>query len=312
MWDWGFEKKNLRYRITDCRLRWNYFEEPNLILQPTRHRAIPVLVTVLICLALSLHVSGAQPRIVVKDLSAHFPGVSGAFVLCDSAGTECLKYNPEQCARRFSPASTFKILNSLIGLETGVIPDKNFVIPWDSVVRSMPEWNRDHDLQSAIKYSVVWYYQELARRVGEKRMLEFVEKAGYGNMDISGGIDRFWLGSSLSISADEQVNFLKRLLRGDLPFSRRSMDLVNGIIPSEIVDSCVVHGKTGLADQAGQAIGWYVGYVEKPGNTLFFALNMTATGPDDTPYQLVQRRKETALAILRELGVVRTQGIPTR
>ena len=150
-----------------------------------------------------------------QDLSKFFRNTAGAFVLYDLKNNRYLRHNPARCKQRLTPHSTFKIPNSLIGLETGVIADADFVIPWDRQkyppeTALSEEWNRDHNLRSAIKYSVVWYYRELAKRVGEARMKKMVQALRYGNQDISGGIDRFWLNSSLTISADEEVEFLKR------------------------------------------------------------------------------------------------------
>ena len=127
-----------------------------------------------------------------QDLSKYFQNNEGAFVLYDLKNDRYLRYNERRCRERFSPFSTFKIPNSLIGLETGVIKDAEFVIPWDSQKYPaqnslMPEWNRDQTLRSAIKYSVVWYYRELAKSVGEPRMKEWVTRLGYGNQDTSGG-----------------------------------------------------------------------------------------------------------------------------
>ena len=131
-----------------------------------------------------------------QDLSKYFQNTEGAFVLYDLKNDRYLRYNERRARQRFNPFSTFKIPNSLIGLETGVIKDAEFVIPWDrqkypAQNNMMPEWNRDQTLRSAIKYSVLWYYRELAMRVGEKRMKEWVSKLDYGNQDTSGGIDRF-------------------------------------------------------------------------------------------------------------------------
>ena len=128
------------------------------------------------------------------------------------------RYAPEQGAERLLPASTFKILASLIGLETGVIPDENYVIKWDGTRYPIPSWNQDHTLKTAIQNSVVWYYQELARRVGREKMQYWVDVVNYGNKDISGEIDNFWLVGGLRISANEQVEILKRQYQEDLPF----------------------------------------------------------------------------------------------
>lgn len=147
-------------------------------------------------------------------------------MLYDPQTDKYVFYNPNQFEQTFSPASTYKICNSLIGLETGVIKDENFVIPWDSVTRQNPNWNSDHDLKTAFKNSTVWYYQELARRVGRQQMKYWLDKANYGNADTSGGIDKFWLTGGLRISPKQQIDFLKRLHDNKLPFSQRSVDIV--------------------------------------------------------------------------------------
>ena len=235
----------------------------------------------------------------------HFHGMGGAFVLYDLQKGTSTEYNPIACRGRFSPASTFKILNSLIGLETGVIPDEHFVIPWDSVRRDITSWNRDQDLASAIANSVVWYYQELARRVGAQRMAHFVDTVGYGNRDISGGIDHFWLGSTLAISPEEQVALLRRLREGTLPFSRRSMDIVKSILILERTDRYVLRGKTGFAtDRSGTAIGWFVGYVERADDVYFFACATTSTNARRDGEKIFARRKQNALEILKEMGIL--------
>jgi beta-lactamase class D len=217
-----------------------------------------------------------------QDLRQYFKGTDGCFVLYDLKGDRYLRYNEERCRRRFSPFSTFKIPNSLIGLETGVIKDAEFVIPWDRVkyppknwdTEPFKHWGQDHSLSTAIKYSVVWYYRELASRVGAERMNQYLESLGYGNRDASGGIDRFWLDSSLRISADEQVEFLKAFYQGRLPVSKRSLDIVKEIITLEQTDSYKLSGKTGGGPIGERALGWFVGYLETKGNVYFFALNI--------------------------------------
>jgi beta-lactamase class D len=113
---------------------------------------------------------------------------------------------------RFLPASTFKIFNSLAALESGVIKDQDEIIKWDSIPRGWEKWDMDHNLRSAIKYSAVWFYQELARRIGEEKMRSYINKTGYGNKNIEGGIDLFWLQGELKISAMEQIEFLKKFM----------------------------------------------------------------------------------------------------
>lgn len=113
--------------------------------------------------------------------------VDGSFILYDQNNDKYIVYNQPQTKEQFTPSSIYKICNSLIGLETGVIKDENFVIKWDSVTRQNPNWNKDHDLKTAFRNSTVWYYQELARRVGGQQMKYWLDKANFGNADISGG-----------------------------------------------------------------------------------------------------------------------------
>ena len=223
--------------------------------------------------------------------------VNGSFVLYDQQAGKYIFYNRARVTQPFTPASTFKICNSLIGLETGVIKDENFVIPWDSVTRQNPAWNHDHDLKSAFKNSTVWYYQELARRVGGQQMNYWLNKAQYGNADTSGGIDRFWLGGGLRITPLQQIDFLIRLHDNKLPFSQRSMDIVKKVMIVTDTLDYVLRGKSGWGEQpGGEDIGWFVGYLEKNKNTYYFA-NCIQT----TDFNKANARKEIVYLILDDL-----------
>jgi beta-lactamase class D len=175
------------------------------------------------------------------------------------------------------PASTFKIPNSIIALETGVVadPDKD-VFKWDGVKRSIKSWNKDHTMRSAIAVSAVPVYQEIARRIGQERMQKYVDLLEYGNRDIGGGIDQFWLTGNLRIDPIQQVDFVDRLRRGALPVSKRSQQLVRDILPVTKVGGATIHAKSGLLGaQAGKpSLGWMVGWVEKGSRQTVFAMNM--------------------------------------
>jgi beta-lactamase class D len=225
--------------------------------------------------------AGAAREASAADLEPffkQFPG--GAIVLYDLKRDRYLRYNEARCREQFSPFSTFKIPNSLIGLDTGVIADAEFAMKWDE--KKYPAFNRDtlpfsawwqeHTLRTAFQRSVVWYYRELALKVGEKRMKEYVRKLRYGNGDASGPLNGFWLGSSLRISADEQVDFLKRFYRGELPVSKRSAAILKEVMTLEETPDYRLSGKTGGGPLGeGRYLGWFVGYVETKGNTYFFA-----------------------------------------
>ena len=219
-----------------------------------------------------------------QDLSLYFKNTEGAFVLYDLKKDRYIRYNEQRCRERFSPKSTFKIPNSLIGLDTGVIRDADFIIRWNRQKyppqnnwnqEPFVHWAQDHTLRSAIKYSVVWYYRELALLVGEQRMKKYVTAFDYGNETISGGIDNFWLNGPLRISADEQVEFLKSFYTGRLPVSKRSIEIVKDILVLEKTPAYKLSAKTGGGSIAeGKYIGWFVGYLETNGNVYFFATNI--------------------------------------
>jgi beta-lactamase class D len=254
-------------------------------------------VIVSLLLFVSLKAQDADTSIVAKYFNNH----KGAIVVLNNTTGKYYRYNAKRCAQRFLPASTFKILNSLIGLETGVIKDENFVIKWDGVERDNKEWNRDHTLASAIKFSVVPYYQEHARRVGKNKYNKILPKVNYGNNKVGKAIDRFWLDNSLKISADEQVEFLKKFYEYKLPFSKRSVDIVRKIMPEEKYPNSVMKFKTGTGIKDDKNwIGWLVGYIEKGSDVYFFAFNVEGKEFHDVS----ALRNEASRGILELLRVI--------
>ncbi len=242
-----------------------------------------------------------------RDLGGFFEGFRGAFLMFDASRDTFIRYNREQCAKRLSPCSTFKIPNSLIGLETGVIRDEDHLLKWDGTKHSIEAWNRDHTLQSAISNSVVWYYREVASRVGEERMKTYVRAVRYGNENIAGGITKFWLSDSLGISAEEQVDFLSRLYRNDLPFSRRSMDITRKIIRLDETDRYIFRGKTGSGmirqpdGKMESVLGWFVGWVERKDRDGVYVFAVNIEGEDGANGK---KAREIAEALLRETGAL--------
>jgi beta-lactamase class D len=212
------------------------------------------------------------------DFAKYFEGFSGAFVLYDVNNKYYIRHNEKQCTERWSPCSTFKIPNSLIALETGVAADENFTLKWDGTKQPYDSWNSDHTLKTAIANSVVWYYRELARRIGEEKMKYYIDKIDYGNRDISGGLDKFWLMSSIAISANEQVEFLLKLITNRLPFSERTVNIVKDIMTLEKNDLYVLRGKTGSGENKDKkrTQGWFVGFLTMGDNAYVFATNIEA------------------------------------
>lgn len=260
-----------------------------------------ILVSCLTIFLATLGTCAKLPANQDKEIGQFFKGLSGTFVMLDLQNNRYTVYNRERAMRRVSPLSTFKVPNALIALDLGKLSGPDEVIKWDGVKRR-PEWDRDHTLRSAIKYSVVPYFQEVARRVGESSYKEYLKKFDYGNQDISGGLTTFWLATSLKISPMEQVSFLKKLVLNQLPVSQRAMDIVRDITVLERTPQYVVHGKIGFGPdkETGQTLGWFIGYVTKGSNTYIFAANAEGKNPDLNA-DFVQN---IVMKILKQLGIL--------
>lgn len=228
--------------------------------------------------------------------------VSGAIALFDSA-TGVLRCSDEaRCRRPQHPASTFKIANSIIALETGVVSEPNSRLPWDGKVRDIPGWDEDNTLRSAIQVSCVPCFQEIARQVGEARMAEWVKKLEYGNADISGGIDTFWLTGGLRITPVEQLEFLRKLDRAELPIQPFVREMVIDMITLDVGEDYVLRGKTGaLQPPEAQLTGWFVGWVERDAERLYFATLVDKVEPE---IDFLKSRRRVTERVLRRIGAL--------
>lgn len=199
-------------------------------------------------------------------------GVEGVFVLRDEVTGRVQTTDAAMAGQEFSPKSTFKIPNALIGLETGVIESESHLWRWDGTPRRFSDWERDLDLGDALRVSCVPCFQDVARRVGPERMRRYLRDFDYGNQDVSGPIDEFWLdGHQLRITPRGQVEFVHRMLAGDLPVKSSNVELVWRLLEIEIGSDFAFRGKTGLGSQDERAIGWLVGYVERGGHRWIYA-----------------------------------------
>lgn len=197
--------------------------------------------------------------------------VDGCFTFMNNVSGEVTVYNLNLDTQRFSPASTFKIVNSLIGIETGRISGKDMVIKWDGNVRNQTSWNRDLNMGEAFKESSVPYYQEVARRIGRDTMQRWIDTLQYGNKNISGPIDSFWLNSMLKISPDEQLGLVKQLYFDQLPFQKRSHEVVKELMLQENNTAYKLSYKTGWgSDEQNNELGWVVGWIEENNHVYFF------------------------------------------
>ena len=230
--------------------------------------------------------------------------VSGSFIMHDLGRDHWVYIDSAQADVGTLPASSFKIFSSLYGLESGVVKDADFVIPWDSVDYGRAVINRDLTLRESIVHSAYWYHREVARRAGAATLKHWLDTVGYGNADTTGGFDRTWVAGALRITPREQVHFLERLVRNELPFSQRSMDIVKDITQQEDTLGYRLHGKTGWAMGSEGSIGWFVGWVEKDDGSGPYVFANRCMTPDTLSETFGPARRAISVAVLKELGVM--------
>lgn len=201
-------------------------------------------------------------------------------------------FNHGRAGKRYSPASTFKIAHALFALDAGVVRDEFQVFPWDGVKRPVESWNQNQNLRSSMRNSAVWVYQKFAREIGAEREGLYLRKINYGNADPSGA-DPFWVEGNLSISAREQIVFLRGLYRNALPFQVAHQRLVKDVMIVDAGRDWILRAKSGW----NGTVGWWVGWVEWPTGPVFFAINI------DTPNQLedLPKREAVTRGILRSI-----------
>ncbi|MEM1308955.1 MAG: class D beta-lactamase [Cyanobacteria bacterium P01_H01_bin.153] len=235
------------------------------------------------------------------DFYEHFEdlGIEGSILIIDFNKNLIHQYNPARNETSFLPASTFKIPNSLIALETQAIENDISILTWDGITRSYPAWNRDLNIRLAFQTSAIWFYQVLARRIGYEQMQEWITDIGYGNQNIGSvsEIDTFWLTGDLRITPQEQIQFLQRLYKNELPFSENTIAIVKDIMIVEQTPDYTMRAKTGWA--LASNVGWYVGYLEQNDNVYFFATNIDIQDESDLEArQAITRRCLASLNLL--------------
>lgn len=234
---------------------------------------LPVILCVV---AAALFATPAHSASWPQPLADYFADLDSCILIYEQEADLLTVQNPERCALPLSPCSTFKIPNALIGLETGVLSGPTHEMKWDGKERWRKITNRDHDLASAIRHSIVWYFQAVARAIGNERMQQYVDRLEYGNRDISGGIDRFWLSNSLKINAYQQLAFLQQLKNGELPVAAEAQEQVRNLLLLRTDVPGMVRGKTGSCRSEAFDHGWFVGWLVNDGHTTFFVTNFIA------------------------------------
>lgn len=252
-----------------------------------------------------------SPRSLSKNIVAEFQTIldtaelEGAILIFDQQTNSFYSNNFQESKKSYLPASTYKIPNSIIGLELGIIEGEEFIFKWDGEERALTIWEKDLSLKQAFQVSCVPCYQELARNIGAVRMRNKIEELNFGKMDIhEDNIDVFWLTGASRINSFQQVNFLKRFLNQQLPISKSTFKTIKSIMKIEKKSNHTLSGKTGLVVRGGKDIGWFVGYVEKGKKVYYFSTKISPKNENVDRSRLISLRKSIALQALQQLNII--------
>ncbi|MES9944543.1 MAG: penicillin-binding transpeptidase domain-containing protein [Candidatus Thiodiazotropha sp.] len=247
---------------------------------------------IFILLAFSINIFADESKI--KDIYKS-KNITGSIVIESLDGEFSYKYNSDN-NEAFIPASTFKIPNTLIILEEGLIKDQFEVIKWDGVKRAYPPWNQDHTLKSAFQYSCVWCYQRYAAMLSDEKYRSYLKHFNYGNQITGKDITSFWLDGDLRISVNGQISFLRKVYDEDLPIHEKHIKTLKNIMLSENNDHFKVWAKTGWSGKSG----WYVGYLIADNSVWLFSNHIEINSRADLKY-----RKELAMESFKALNILK-------
>lgn len=242
-------------------------------------------------------------NIFTVDLSEYFNGYEGSFVLYDLNNDTWIIHNMEHASLRTSPNSTYKIYDALLGLEAGIITPEKSAMAWNEVDYPFESWNADQNLDSAMAFSVNWYFQSIDRQLGASAVKDYIQKIGYGNRNTDADLSFYWLESALKISPIEQVQLLTKLYADSFDFKPENVDAVKKSILLTSSANGNFYGKTGTGRVNENDInGWFIGYIETDDSTYFFATNIQSTEKATG-----SKASEISLSILSDLGIWRQQ-----
>jgi len=222
--------------------------------------------------------------------------LNGSIVVKKIGGADVFTNDIKSSMVQYSPASTFKIFNTLIAIDGGYVGE-NELFKWNGEIRAVPAWNHDQTMSTAFKSSCVWVYEQIEKRVGIQQYAGYFKKIKYGNSGLSVIDTSFWLTGELRISALEQVEFLEGIVSRRFPLKKESYEYLRSVMEESKTDEYVLFGKSGWI----RDMGWYVGYLEKDGETWVFAVRL-----DNMPQkpERLKLRKDIALLALKTLDVL--------
>jgi beta-lactamase class D len=237
-------------------------------------------------------------------------GVKGSVAIFDKNNQQWILTDTESVNNEYLPASTFKIINLLIALETKTIKDENEIVNWVGKTDTIkygyrPEIYHDMPVREAFEVSAGWVFIELAKKIGKENYKKYLSACNYGNLNLSENNNDFWNFGSFAISPINQVEFIRNLYEEKLPFSKRNMEIVKRVMISEEANDFTIRAKTGWTRENNINTGWWVGYLEANNNTYFFStllLQDRKNNRDD----FGSCRKEITRQIFNDLGFIKS------
>lgn len=242
-----------------------------------------------------------------EDLSQPFKdcNIKGSTTIYDYQAKKWISSDIEDSHKGTLPASTFKIINTLIALETAVVKNENEIINWPGATDTIkygyrPDIYHDMSMKEAFKSSAGWVYVELAKKIGKEKYKQYLETSNYGNTDLSINDDDFWNFGGLAISPANQINILIGVYEETLPFKKTSFQILKDMMVEEQTADYTLRAKTGWTREGGKDTGWWVGYLERSDNVYFFATRLIKNRADKNS-DFGACRKEITKTILRQL-----------
>lgn len=235
-------------------------------------------------------------------------GINGSITIYDYQAKKWIASDINDSHYPTLPASTFKIVNTLIALEFGAIKDEYELVKWPGSTDTVkygfrPEIYRDMSMREAFQLSAGWVYVELAKRIGKDKYRELLQQSHYGNVDLSIEDPDFWNFGDFAISPANQIEILIGVHEETLPFSKVHFATLKSMMIVEQTEAYILRAKTGWTRDGGKDTGWWVGYLEKEKEVYFFATRLIKDRADNKP-QFGKCRKEITRTILRQLEIL--------
>ncbi len=260
--------------------------------------AIPIV------LCLSLHSLHGQVNLKgpFKDCK-----INGSITIYDYKAQKWISSDIDDSNIPTLPASTFKIINTLIALESGVIQNENEIINWPGATDTLkygyrPKIYHDISLKEAFRVSAGWAYVELAKKIGKEKYKAYLTACDYGNVDLSIDDPDFWNFGNFAISPANQIKILIGVFEETLPFKKESFGILKEMMIVEKTASFTMRAKTGWTRDGGKDTGWWIGYVEKKDNVFFFATRLIKDR-EVSNKNFGKCRKQITRAILKQMNV---------